>query len=385
MKRERISLILGLVMALLLLVSCAPEVKPAPAEAKPAPVAAAPVPVKEAALPLAAPLPSPWEKIVQAAKEEGKVNVYDSTIGPAARSPLRSAFKERYGISLELLFGRAPELSEKIATEQRARVYVSDVLAAGFTTHPPLKEKGMLAEPIKVPEAMDASLWRADPRGGDPEGYIFEYANHAGAPVIVNTRLVPPAEEPKSWSDLLDPKWKGKMLMDDPSIPGPGSNGFTFIKNYVGGADYWRKMAAQNVRLMRERRGATDMVVRGEYPLLIWAATSVLIAVVEAGAPLKVVDMKEGYYGGSWALSLIKNSPHPNAAKVFVNWFLSQEGQSLWSSALRIPSTRTDVSLEKVHPQIRPLIQKVTVLTVKDYVEAEKDMALAAEIFRIGK
>lgn len=372
-------LVLGLVMVFLLLLSCAPGAKPAPAPA------VSPAPMKTAVPLVAAPSPSPWEKIVQAGREEGKVYVYDSTIGPAARAPLRQAFQQRYGISLELVFGRAAELNEKIAGEQRAHAYTADVFAGGFPTHLPLKERGMLAEPINVPEAMDISLWRADPRGGEPEGYMFQYGNHAAAPTVINTKLVSPAEEPKSWFDLLDPKWKGRMVMDDPSISGPGGSGFTLIKNYVGGVDYWRKMGAQNVKLMRDKRAALDMVVHGEYPILIWSATSILIGVVEAGAPIKIVDMKEGYFGGGWALALIKNSPHPNAAKVFVNWFISQEGQTLWSRALRIPSTRLDVSQEHVHPQIRPLSQRVIVLTAKDYAEMDKDMALAAEIFGLRK
>lgn len=363
------------------LASCTPQAVPTP-EARP--VTAPPSPAQGAPAPTI-PTPSEWDKVVEAAKKEGKVTIYADITPLGARTSIRNLVKERYGITVEMVSGRGAELSEKISVEQRARAYNADIFDTGIPDHLVLKARGYLAEPIRVPEATNATVWKHNPNFVDPDGYIFTYYNLGTAP-IANSNLVKTEEEPKSWFDLLDPKWKGKIVMDDPTTPGPGANISTMLIHYVGGVDYLRKLAEQKPKFMRDRMEEINMVIRGEYPITIGVAGHQLSPALEAGAPIKFLFLKEGTFPSAWSLSLVKNAPHPNAAKLFTNWYLSQEGQTVFSKGSKLPSFRTDVTQDYVHPQWRLLLQgKVNDYTPEVWAGRPKDMEIAAEVFGLKR
>lgn len=358
--------------ALLLVIACGPKVAGPPQSPTPG---------------LAPAVVSEWNKVVVAAKEEGAVNVYTATMPLPAQRPLAEAFEKEYGIKVLYASATGTELAEKIAAEQRGKAYTADVSENGSgTTYNLIKPLGILAEPIRVPAALERDKWRGEPFVVDPEGYIFLYNTAPTKSIVINTNLVKPGEEPKSWFDLLDPKWRGKILLDDPTLGGPGHFMFVLVKNYIGGEEYWRKLAEQKPKISRDRRANIEAVAKGEYPVLMGCYSGMLPPFFDARAPLKILIPKEGDFGVQWAIALVKNAPHPNAAKLFVNWFLSREGQMVFAKYGGYPSDRLDVPEELARLEFRwePGV-RVVAFTPKDFDGMTKDKELAKEIFKVGK
>jgi iron(III) transport system substrate-binding protein len=143
-------------------------------------------------------------------------------------------------------------------------------------------------------------------------------------------------EDVRSYDDLLNAKWKGKIGILDPRSPGAGTATWAFFLK-TKGEDYLRKLGAQEMFLSRDQRQLADSLAKGKIALTIGLTYYTFLPFIKAGLPVKPLpDMKEGTYTscGSSALSVVKGSPHPNAAKVFVNWLLGKEGQELYGKAM---------------------------------------------------
>jgi len=152
--------------------------------------------------------------------------------------------------------------------------------------------------------------------------------------ILINTRLVKDSDVPASWSDLTDPKWKGKILSDDMRPLGSGNTMFAILEHQMG-ADFNEKLAEQKPVFSRDMRNDARRVARGEYPIYvpqIFAFTSDL-----KGLPVEVVIPKEGAPYAEMDLAVLKNSPHPNAARLFIQHFLSMESQLTYANAWMPP------------------------------------------------
>lgn len=332
------------------------------------------------------PPPPGWDRVAEAAKKEGKVNIYMVNVPFPARTELAKAFGEKYGITVEVVNPSPPDLEPRIASEQRAKAYTADVVETDAgTAIQLLRLSGFLAGPIKVPEAMPPRDWIHDPLSVDPEGYVFVYHNSTPGPLI-NTDLIKPEDEPKSYWDLLKPQWRGKILWDDPSIFGPGSLLFAHLRLVHGSDEFFHKLAMQDVRISRHRGELHAMVARGESPILLGPSTSKLMKHIKVGAPVKLLKMKEGVPPAGWSVMLVKNAPHPNAGKLFVNWFLSKEGQTIFSKAGEVPSFRKDVSQEWVQPYYQLTPEYPAANMTREFVDFwTESLKLAADIFELGK
>ena len=183
-----------------------------------------------------------WEKTLEAAKKEGKTNIY-GVVSNSVRTNLSKSFTQKYGIELEFVTGRGSELVEKLTSERRAGIFLADVYLGGATTPvTTFKPKGFL-DPLKplliLPEVTDAKAWY----GG---GLYFSDAErqYVACPILtasnnylsVNTDLVKPGEI-NSYKDLLNPKWKGKIIINDPTIAGAGSRWFSVVADRFMGLD----------------------------------------------------------------------------------------------------------------------------------------------------
>jgi iron(III) transport system substrate-binding protein len=193
--------------------------------------------------------------------------------------------------------------------------------------------------------------------------------------VLVNTRMVKPEDEPKKWTDLLDPKWKDKILSDDTRPIGGGQTMF-FVLQKTYGTPFHEKLAAQNLVFSRDLRNDARRVARGEYPLYIpqmFAMASDL-----KGLPVKALVMAEGVPYVPINFAQLKNAPHPNAARVFINHFLEQESQLQYANAWM--TTVVKGMAEKANPDARPFVEP-KLLGATTLEERIPMMALAKKIY----
>jgi iron(III) transport system substrate-binding protein len=214
-----------------------------------------------------------------------------------------------------------------------------------------LLSTGILAplEPAMIlPEIQDPNSWWGGHIWVDnAKRYI--YASHAFQVELIwrNTDYVKP-EEIRSLNDLLNPKWSGKIGYLDPRTPGAGASMWSFLWK-LKGEDYLKKLAGQKLLLGRDQRVLAESLARGKIALVVALSYYSMLPFAKAGLPVKSIPIpRDEVYvsGGSGNVAMIKGAPHPNAAKVFVNWFLGQEGQEIYSRAMGQGTRRFDVDTQ---------------------------------------
>ena len=239
-------------------------------------------------------------------------------------------------------------MPSKIAAEHAAGVRYFDLLISGTATPFSLLNAGIL-EPVEplllLPEVKDPKRWF----GGhiwldNAKRFIYAFQVYQSENIWHNATLMK-AEDVRSYDDLLNPKWKGKLGILDPRSPGAGTATWAFFLK-IKGEEYLKKLAAQEMFLSRDQRQLADSLAKGKIALTIGLTYYTFLPFLKAGLPIKSLpDMKEGTYTscGSSALSVVKNSPHPNATKVFINWLLGKEGQEIYGKAMGQATRRFDV------------------------------------------
>ena len=334
MRRWAFSLVM--LLSLLALAACAAKEE---APASPAATAAA--------------IPPEWEQVLAAARKEGKVVVAGPT-GADERKALTEPFESKYGISVEYLGKTSAEFTTRILAEREASQYLWDVFVGGTTPIIPSLTKVGALDPIEpaliLPEVKDLKNWNEGRLVfADKERRILAFLLYTRPSLFLNTSMVKP-EEFKSYKDLLDPKWKGKILVGrDPRVAGPGEATFTFFLMHKDlGPEFIRQLAKQDLAMLRDDRQATEWLAEGRYPIVIGVADRFVVDFGRQGLPVTLVDPAKIKEGGdlspaAGSVALINRAPHPNAAKVYINWLLSKEGQTEISKASDRPSWRADV------------------------------------------
>ncbi len=292
---------------------------------------------------------SRWELTLAAARKEGKVVVYGLSSAPAIKEQA-SLFYKKFGVELEVLpLDRGPLLTAKIFNERRAGLYLPDVYNGGTNTFFGVMKSAGLAEPLEpsliLPEVIDPKNWFAgELPWGDKEHLLFESYAYPNTNIAINTDLVNPREI-KSYYDIINPKFKGKIVMNDPTIAGTGIKSFSILGFAILKIDFFRQIAALEPTIIRDQRLQVDWLAKGKYAILLFPRTAPVTEYKEAGAPLTFVSPVEGTYlsAGGGNVSIMTRAPHPNAAKIFINWFLSKEGQTLITAIDGLQSAREDI------------------------------------------
>ena len=182
----------------------------------------------------------------------------------------------------------------------------------------------------------------------DKEGYILNENVQIIGP-MVNTKLVKPGEEPKSLQEMLDPKWKGKLLAHSPLVSTGTYIAFIPLLNAKTiTLDWLRDIGKQDLILTRGDQDTADKLSRGEYPVALVLADTMAGPYIKEGAPIKAIPMAEGITASTLVIAQTKNAPHPNAARLFLDWILSPEGQTVYHKSKSTASVRKDV------PDFRP-------------------------------
>ncbi len=280
-----------------------------------------------------------WDKTLRAAESEGQVTLYGCCYD---FDRVIEGFKKKYPkIKAATVLGSGNQLATRILAERRGDKFLPDVISSGANTLHDALYKGQILEPIKphlmIPEVVDQSKWyEGEHRYIDPEKrYIFAFvANSQSGQIIYNVKQVNPAEF-KSYWDLVQPKWKGKMASLDPTTFGMGATLQFFFFNPELGPAFLKKLYGEmQVAISRDARQMTDWLAAGKYSLCIRCnAGSEVGKAVQQKLPIGYLDTEDWKEGGSSSaaggtLGIPTRAPHPNAAKVFINWFLSREGQT---------------------------------------------------------
>ena len=306
---------------------------------------------------------SQWDTIVDAANREGEVSLYATDDFEAL---FREFHKKYPKILVKGVFGRGRDVALRMLSERRAGKNLADLYLDGMTTGYNVLYKAKAVDPISdalvLAEVVDPSKWwHGQVHYVDPEQkYLLIFNGQTRVDVSYNTNLVNPKEFRSYW-DLLTPKWKGKIAAMDPSIEASGT-AVRFIYHHPElGQKYLRKLLTEmDPVISRDSRQMADWLGSGRVAFVMLNAFSRmdLGEAKRQGLPVDWFgpsDLKEGaaVTAATGGVALINRAPHPNAAKVAVNWLLSREGQStyqkLFTAADEGPdSLRIDISKEGV-------------------------------------
>lgn len=275
-----------------------------------------------------------WEKTVAAAKKEGRVNVY--IFGGRTRWPIEAGvFQKRFPEIKVVTVSGDPV--PRIMAERRAGKYLADVVIGGSSTPWDLylaKALDPIKEAMILPEVTDESKWwQGRHRYVDPQKkYAFMFMGHLNPGGIhYNTRLVNPKEFRSFW-DFILPKWTGKIEARDVRTAGTGGTVMKFFYHSPSlGSHFIRRLFSEmDITFFRDRRQGVDWLVTGKFAICLFCDVPDIALARSQGLPVATFGLlKEGagFSSGSGNLALLDKAPHPNAAKVFINWFLSREGQ----------------------------------------------------------
>ncbi len=294
-----------------------------------------------------------WERVIADAKREGELLILGPP-GADAREALVQGFQGRYPeISVDYTGGSGALHVPKLLQERAAGQFRADLYISGTSTIVADLVPAGAIDPIRPflvgPELQDPSKW-TDGRfefADNAEVSNLVFASNVKSPFAYDPRQVSAADF-RSWWDLTDPKWRGRMAMRDPRIAGPGQATATHLFTTPGlGPAYLEALLANGVVLSNDDRQILDWVARGQYPIAIAHSDLLATELKERGVPIEQLSadaLREGSYltPGFASVAAVNQAPHPNAAKLYLNWMLSQEGQTDWTKASGYTSRRLD-------------------------------------------
>lgn len=297
-----------------------------------------------------------WKKIVAAAKQEGTL-VINSQPNQAWRDYIQREFPKAYpNITLNMSVLPTEEFIARVRTERQVDKYLWDAVASGAISGFALEKDGVL-DPIVpelvLPEVKDPAVW-----GGWDEAlvdaqrkYVFAMSAYLQPPYY-NAKLVPPAlVERLGLKVMLEPQYAGKTAWHDPMIAGGGQAMAPLIHNVLGDEGLKKLVVDQKAIFYPQQQSVVEAMVRGTALFGIGPPVrSLMMPYVQAGAIAKddirsfgnSPEVAEESIGGN-CLFVVKNRPHPNAARVFVNWMLTKQVQYDLARALDMASRRQDI------------------------------------------
>ncbi|MBI4528826.1 MAG: extracellular solute-binding protein [Deltaproteobacteria bacterium] len=261
--------------------------------------------------------------LIDDAKKEGSVVLY-GTMTNVDLQRLSAAFEKKYPfMKVEMFRGNSERVLNRVLTEARTGSYLADVINLDGINGLVLKEKGLL-QPHKSAET---EAFPEDFR--DPEGLLpcclYIVTNVIG----YNTKLVSKAEAPKAYSDLLQPKWKGKLGMD--ADEGEWFTALISIWGREKTVQFFRELMKQGVSLHRGHTLLAQLNAAGEFPVAVNVFGYRPLEMQTQGAPIDIVNA-DPVVARPWGIFLARRAPHPNAGRLFIDYVLSEDGQKVIAS-----------------------------------------------------
>jgi iron(III) transport system substrate-binding protein len=297
---------------------------------------------------------------VEAAKKEGKVVWYTSLALPTAEK-IGKLFEAAYpGIKVEVHRTGSQRILQRVMQEMQANLKLVDVIHTSDAGHfVLLKEKKLLMK--YAPAGVDAF-----PAGfKDKDGYYFTLRATVNV-IAYNTKLVPAAEAPKGWKDLLDPKWRGKMVTAHPGYSGVIATHVLALTQLYGW-DYFKQLAQNKLMLVQSAVDPAGVVASGERQVAADGGDYYYYQMKKKGNPIEVVYPKEGVPLVISPTAIASFAPHPNAAKLFTDFTFSRELQQVMADSEGLYTGHPEVK----YPTDKPKLSDLKLLTV-DPEELEK-------------
>ena len=297
---------------------------------------------------------------VEAAKKEGKVVWYTSLALPTAEK-IGKLFEAAYpGIKVEVQRTGSQRILQRVMQEMQANLKLVDVIHTSDAGHfVLLKEKKLLMK--YSPAGIDAF-----PAGfKDKDGYYFTLRATVNV-IAYNTKLVPAAEAPKGWKDLLDPKWRGKMVTAHPGYSGVISTHVLALVQLYGW-DYFKQLAQNKLMLVQSAVDPAGVVASGERQVAVDGGDYYYYQMKKKGNPIEVVYPKEGVPLVISPSAIASFAPHPNAAKLFTDFTFTRELQQVMADSEGLYTGHPQVK----YPADKPKLSDLKLLTV-DPEELEK-------------
>lgn len=305
-----------------------------------------------------------WDDTVAAAKKEGRVVVIGSP-DPVMRNAVIPAFTARHGIAVEYIAtGSSGQAAARIKVERSSGIYTTDIFLSGPDTQYNVLYAEKIIDPLKpmliLPEVTAAASWkRGEPWFMDPERqYVLRLFSSLDSLIFINTDQVK-LDEMKTAKDLLNPKWRGKIVTDDPtSRSGSGGNAAASIYSQLGPEFAKALYIDQKPVVSGERRQLTDWLARGIYPICLTCRADDVRPLQQEGFKIYEVYELEGLQNrmnsSPFLVSVANKAANPHAAKVFVNWLAGKEALTIYSRGFGSATLRTDVDESFLDPRAIP-------------------------------
>ena len=260
--------------------------------------------------------------LIAAAKAEGKVAHYSSNDLTLATT-LAKRFETLYpGITVQLERSGAERNYQRVSQEYASNIRVVDVVTSSDVSYLVNWKKSGWLTPYVTEEAM-----RLLPDAREADGFYTKETFSLMVPAY-NSKLVTAADAPKSWADLLDPKWKGRMVKAHPGYSGNIMTG-TYALSKALGWGYFEKLAKQQIMQVQSAVDPSQRVAQGERLVAADGAENAAFRVNRKGGPVTIIYPAEGSPSVPVAVSVMAAAPHPNAARLLVHFILSGEGQQI--------------------------------------------------------
>lgn len=285
--------------------------------------------------------PAPYEsnqEMIDAAKKEGAVVWYTATDVQVSEK-VGSAFEAKYpGIKVQVERSGSERVFQRISQEYGSNIHKADVIETSDAVHFILFKRQGWLQPA-VPSDV-AKSWPAQVK--DPDGQFAAYRAHLSV-IGYNTTQVKKEDAPKSHADLLDPKWRNRIVKAHPGYSGTIMTGTHALSEALGW-DYFEKLGKQRIMQVQSSTEPPKKLAQGERSIMADGNEYNMFMLKEAGVPVEVVYATEGTPIAIGHAGLLKNAPHPNAAKLFYAFLFSKDTQQLIS----------DVGgLRSFHPEVK--------------------------------
>ncbi len=316
-----------------------------------------------AAASLAGPAQAVDSATLAAAKKEGEVVWYTTQILDPLVLRLQDSFRRDYGIEIKPVRSNSTEIALRVLAEGKAGRMQADVYD-GTTTGEALKREGLAMKWLPdVARDLPADYV-------DPQGY-WVATNYYLITAAHNTDLLPPGKEPRSWNDLLNPALKGQIVWGNTVSISAGAGFIGLVLKELGedkGMAYLRKLSAQKIAgVQAAARVVLDQTIAGEYAVALQIFPEHANGSAGKGAPIKWIPMQPAMSAVVSTTGITQGAPHPNAAKLLLEYLVSPAGQAIYRDAFYSPANPAVLPID---PDFRPGAHRTVFLTPAEAMDA---------------